>query len=158
FDASTFEIWGALLHGAKLVVAPPGLPNVRDLEGLLRQHGVTTLWLTASLFNQIVDDRPEALASVEEVLTGGEALSVPHVRRARATLGPGVRLVNGYGPTECTTFATCYRIPPDLPDGLESIPIGRPIANTRAYVLDECQRLVPVGVPGELCLGGEGLA
>ena len=117
FDASTFEIWGALLHGATLILAPPGVPQPRELADLLVRHRVTTLWLTASLFNQLVDDHPEVLAGVSEVLTGGEALSVRHVRRAQHVLGPRVQLINGYGPTEGTTFTTCYRIPADLPRG-----------------------------------------
>ena len=158
FDASTFEIWGALLHGATLVLAPAGVPRSRgSWRELLARHGVTTLWLTASLFNQIVDDRPQALAGVSEILTGGEALSVRHVRRAQQVLGPRVQLINGYGPTEGTTFTTCYRIPADLPAGLASIPIGRPIANTQVYVLDARREPVPIGVPGELYIGGAGL-
>ena len=158
FDASTFEIWGALLHGATLILAPAGVPDPRALEALLVRHRVTTLWLTASLFNQLVDDRPQALAGVREVLTGGEALSVRHVRRAQQVLGPQVQLINGYGPTEGTTFTTCYRIPATLPLNLASIPIGRPIANTRVYVLDARRAPVPIGVPGELYIGGDGLA
>ena len=158
FDASTFEIWGSLLHGATLILAPAGVHHPRELEDLLVRHGVTTLWLTASLFNQLVDDRPEVLAGVSEVLTGGEALSVRHVRRAQQVLGPRVQLINGYGPTEGTTFTTCYRIPAELPPDLESIPIGRPIANTQVYVLDARREPVPVGVPGELYIGGPGLA
>jgi amino acid adenylation domain-containing protein len=158
FDASTFELWGALLHGAKLVIAPDGLPDFQQLEDLIQQNGVTTLWLTATLFNQLVDQRPEALAGVAEVLTGGETLSVLHIRRAQKALGACVQLINGYGPTESTTFATCYRIPPDIPPGTESIPIGRPIGNTQVYVLDEHRQPVPIGVPGELYLGGAGLA
>jgi amino acid adenylation domain-containing protein len=158
FDASIFELWGALLHGAKLVIAPDGLPDFQQLEDLIQQNGVTTLWLTATLFNQLVDQCPEALAGVAEVLTGGEALSVLHIRRAQKVLGACVQLINGYGPTESTTFATCYRIPPVVPPGTESIPIGRPIGNTQVYVLDEHRQPVPVGVPGELYLGGAGLA
>ena len=158
FDASTFEIWGSLLHGATLILAPAGVPDFRELERLLARHAATTLWLTASLFNQIVDDRPQALAGVREILTGGEALSVRHVRQAQQLLGPRVQLINGYGPTEGTTFTTCYRIPPGLPAGLESIPIGRPIANTQVYVLDPRRQPVPIGVPGELYIGGAGLA
>jgi amino acid adenylation domain-containing protein len=158
FDASTFEIWGALLHGATLILAPPGVPEPRELAALLAWHRVTTLWLTASLFNQLIDDAPEVLAGVSEVLTGGEALSVRHIRRAQQVLGPRVQLVNGYGPTEGTTFTTCYRIPANLPPDLDSIPIGRPIANTQVYVLDARREPVPIGVPGELYIGGPGLA
>jgi amino acid adenylation domain-containing protein len=158
FDASTFEIWGALLHGARLVLAPEGPIDLEVIEALVHRHRVTTLWLTASLFNLIVETRPTILSEVEEVVTGGEPLSVPHIRMAFERLRPFTRLINGYGPTECTTFACCHLIPRDefAPSG--SIPIGYPIANTTAYVLDDRARLVPIGVAGELYLGGEGLA
>jgi len=157
FDASTLELWGALLHGARCALFPAALPTPLALGEAIRRHGVTTLWLTASLFNTIVDEAPEALAGVDELLTGGEALSPAHVRRAYASL-PAVTLINGYGPTECTTFACCYRIPRASADGISPIPIGRPIANTEAFVLDRGGAPVPVGVPGELYLGGAGLA
>ncbi|HEY8852940.1 MAG TPA: beta-ketoacyl synthase N-terminal-like domain-containing protein, partial [Gemmatimonadaceae bacterium] len=118
---------------------------------------VTTLWLTASLFNAIVDDDAEQLRGLGQLLIGGEALSVPHVRHAIEVL-PGTQLINGYGPTETTTFAICYRIPQVLPRDLKSIPIGKPIRDTRLYVLDSRGEPVPVGVEGELYIGGEGLA
>lgn len=158
FDASTFEIWGALLHGATLVIAPEGPVEFAALERLLQTHRVTTLWLTASLFNHLVETRPSTLAGVEELLTGGEALSVKHVAMAQARLGPGVQIINGYGPTEGTTFTCCYRIPHPIPAGLTSIPIGRPIANTTVYLLDDQGQLVPIGACGELYIGGDGVA
>jgi amino acid adenylation domain-containing protein len=158
FDASTFEIWGALLNGGALVI-PPGdhLPELSRLDQLLKSTGVTTLWLTAALFNTIIDEAPHVLASVEELLTGGEALSVPHVRRALTAL-PNTTLINGYGPTENTTFSCCHRIPRDFDGKSASVPIGRPIANSTAFVVDNRMRLVPPGVPGELVVGGDGLA
>jgi amino acid adenylation domain-containing protein len=158
FDASTFEIWGALLNGGTLVIAAPALAT--DPAGLRRTiaaHGVTTLWLTAGLFNTLVDHDPGVLAGVEEILTGGEALSVPHVHRAQAAL-PETTFINGYGPTENTTFSCTHRIPRDLPEDLRSIPIGRPIANTRAYVVDRGLAPVPYGIAGELVVAGDGLA
>ncbi len=158
FDASTFELWGALLHGAKLVLAPAGHIDFEQLDVLLKKNGVTTLWLTAAMFNQVIDQRPEALTSVREILTGGEVLSVNHICRAQRALGPHVQLINGYGPTECTTFTACYRIPDGITQDCESIPIGRPIANTQVYVLDSQLEPVPIGVPGELYIGGDGLA
>jgi aspartate racemase len=158
FDASTLEIWGALLQGGKLVLHPEGHPTPESLQRAIEDNGVTTLWLTAALFNSIVDERPEALSALSECLTGGEALSVAHVRRAYARLPPTVRLVNGYGPTENTTFTCCYAIPRDLAEDAPSIPIGKPIANTQVYVVDAYLRLVPIGVPGELVTGGDGLA
>ncbi len=157
FDASTFELWGPLLNGGACVVFPQQLPAFDLLETFVHQQHIDCLWLTASLFNQIVDQRPALLAHVTQVLTGGEALSVPHVRRLR-DLYPALRLTNGYGPTESTTFACCYDVPAGpLPD-LDSIPIGRPISNTRCYVLDHHGHPVPIGTSGELCLGGDGLA
>lgn len=158
FDASTFEIWGALLNGGTLVV-PPGdqLPELSRLEEILKSSGVTTLWLTAALFNTIIDEAPEILDGVDELLTGGEALSVSHVSRALAML-PKTTLINGYGPTENTTFSCCHRIPRDFDPRSSSVPIGRPINNTRAYIVDERLRLVPPGVAGELVVGGDGLA
>ena len=157
FDASTFEIWGALLHGGCVVIAPDGLPDLAEIESLIRRHDVRTLWLTAGLFNSIVEARPHTLGGALTVLTGGEALSVRHVRLAQASL-PDVQLVNGYGPTEGTTFTCCYPIPRPLPPDARSVPIGRPIANTRVLVLDAHGQPVPIGVPGELYIGGDGLA
>ncbi len=156
FDASTFEIWGALLHGARLAVFPGRVPSIEELEAALQQHGVTTLWLTAGLFHQIVDERPGALAGVRQLLAGGDVLSAAHVRRVLEEL-PGCTLINGYGPTENTTF-TCCR-PLTGPDAAgASVPIGRPIANTQVYLLDQSLHPVPVGVAGELYAGGDGLA
>ena len=157
FDASTLELWGALLHGGRCVIVPAAVPTPAVLDALIRRHRVTTVWLTASLFNTVIDEAPQTLAGVDEVLTGGEALSPAHVRRAYEQL-PGVSLVNGYGPTECTTFACCYRIPRAPDPAAMTVPIGHPIANTEAYVLDRHGRLAPIGVGGELHLGGPGLA
>jgi amino acid adenylation domain-containing protein len=156
FDASTFEIWGALLNGALLAVMPPGLPSLEQLGAEIRKQNVTTLWLTAGLFNQVVDEQIENLVGVRQLLTGGEALSVPHVRKALASLN-SCQLINGYGPTENTTFSCCFQVPHDWPGG-RSVPIGRPIGNTRVYVLDPRLKPVPVGIPGELFVAGDGLA
>lgn len=157
FDASTFEIWGALLHGAPCVLIPNRVPIPSDIARLVREHGVTTLWLTASLFNALVAEAPHALLGIKQILTGGEALSVAHIRRAQEVL-PDVTLINGYGPTETTTFACCYPIPQPLPATIRSIPIGRPIGNTEIYILDTHGQPAPVGVAGELHIGGDGLA
>ncbi len=157
FDASTLEVWGALLHGSRLVLYPGTLPAIEELGALLEREGVTTLWLTASLFNLVIDNAPQILRSVRQLLVGGEALSVKHVRRAQELL-PGTQLINGYGPTESTTFTTCYRIPRDLKETITSIPLGKPIGNTRVYVLDRNLQPVPVGVAGELHIAGQGLA
>ncbi|HEX2441331.1 MAG TPA: amino acid adenylation domain-containing protein [Methylomirabilota bacterium] len=157
FDLSTFELWGALLHGGCSVLAPPGTPTPRVLAERIRRHRVTTVLLTAPLFNALVDEAPETLDGVAEVLVGAEALSLAHVRRAFARLRD-VAIVNAYGPTECTALACCHRMLAAPPDGAASVPIGPPIANTEAYVLDAHRRLVPIGVVGELYLGGPGLA
>lgn len=157
FDASTFELWGPLLNGATCVVYGLDLLELPALEQLLRQQQVTCLWLTAGLFNQIIDQRPSLLAPVHHVLTGGDALSVAHVRRALELL-PGLRLTNGYGPTEATTFSCTYAIRRDesFPHG--SVPIGRPLARTCCCILDEHGHPTAPGTPGELNIGGDGLA
>jgi amino acid adenylation domain-containing protein len=157
FDVSAFEIWGALLHGARLVLYPAAVPTARELSAVIRRHGVTTMWLTPSVFNAVVDEDPRALAGLRQLDLGGEALSVPHVARAARIL-TSTRLVNGYGPTECSVSATAYDIPPTFDPAAASVPIGRPIANTTTYVLDRHLAPVPIGVPGELYLGGPGLA
>ena len=156
FDASTFELWGALLHGGCLALLAPGLPTAVALREVIESAGVTTMWLTSALYNAVLDEDEAALLGVRQLLVGGEALSVEHVRRGVTGLGL-TRLVNGYGPTETTTFACCYEVQ-EVSAAETSIAIGKPIGNTQAYVLDERQRVVPVGVSGELYLGGAGLA
>ncbi len=156
FDASTFEIWGALLHGGRLVLMPGTRPAPEEIGAAIRQHGITTLWLTAALFHLMVMDHLADLKPLRQLLAGGDVLSVAHVRTLLEA-APELRLVNGYGPTENTTFTCCHTIRlSDLDRG--TVPIGRPIANTRVYLLDRAQRPVPVGVPGELYAAGDGLA
>jgi amino acid adenylation domain-containing protein len=157
FDASTFEIWGALLHGGACVLYPENMPIPSNLGAALRSERVTTLWLTSSLFNALIDDDPAVLRTVEQLLVGGEALSVPHVARALELL-PDTEIINGYGPTECTTFACCYRIPRQWEKFPDSIPIGRPIARTEIYIMNEQLAEAPAGQAGELYIGGDGLA
>src|SRR5262249_33170417 len=153
FDASTFEIWGCLLNGARLIVFPPHLPSLSELADFVNQRQVTTLWLTGGLFHQLVDGDVAQMTTLKQLLAGGEALSPVHVSKAMQQLN-GCRLINGYGPTETTTFACCYRITPAFPG--PSVPIGRPIPNTTAYVLNAMQP-AGVGERGELFIGGEGL-
>jgi amino acid adenylation domain-containing protein len=156
FDASTLELWGSLLNGAKLVVCPAGRLSLEELGRVIRERGVTTLWLTAALFHQMVDTQIESLRGVRQLLAGGETLSVPHVREMLQVIGRN-RLINGYGPTENTTFTCCHVMTAGT--RIEhTVPIGRPIANTRVYVLDAHLQPVPVGVYGELYIGGDGLA
>lgn len=156
FDASTFEIWGALLNGGRLVIAPSDHASLDVLGRVIRQRSVTTLWLTAGLFNLIVDERLEDLRSVRQLLAGGDVLSPRHVRRVLESL-PNCCVINGYGPTENTTFTCCHVMHAGEPVP-EPVPIGRPISNTQVYILDEQLRLVPPGTAGELYAAGEGLA
>ncbi|MDP0490528.1 MAG: amino acid adenylation domain-containing protein [Verrucomicrobiota bacterium JB023] len=156
FDASTFEIWAPLLNGGRLVLLPPGPPSMAGIAHAIREQGVTTLWLTAGLFQLMIDENAEALRPLQQLLAGGDILSRHHVAKALSLL-PNTRLINGYGPTENTTFSCCHTITrEDLRS--PSIPIGRPIGNTEVYLLDESQNPLPPGVEGELYLGGDGLA
>lgn len=158
FDASTFEIWGALLNGGCCVVVQGhASPQLAELGQVIRQHAVTTAWLTSSLFNSIVNRDVDVLNPLDELLIGGEALSVAHVREAQQRL-PATTLINGYGPTENTTFSCCYRIPRPLSASLSRIPIGAPIHATQAIVVDEQLQPVDTGQAGELVVLGQGLA
>jgi amino acid adenylation domain-containing protein len=156
FDASTLEIWGPLLNGGCLAMMPPEKQSLSDLGTAIRQYGVTTLWLTAGLFNVMVEQRLEDLKPLKQLVAGGDVLSSSHVRKALEAL-PGCRLINGYGPTEGTTFSCCHTISAEDAKG-SSIPIGRPISNTQVYLLDSENELVRSGEAGELCIGGDGLA
>ncbi len=156
FDASTFEIWGSLLNGARLVLLPAGTPSLQDLGQAIKRHRVTTLWLTAGLFHLMVENHFDDLRGLRQLLAGGDVLSVPHVKKVVNEL-KGCRLINGYGPTENTTFTCCYPVN-DLAKVNGSVPIGFPISNTSVYVLDKTMNPAPVGIPGELFIGGDGLA
>ncbi|MGW7688470.1 amino acid adenylation domain-containing protein [Streptomyces asiaticus] len=154
FDASTYELWVPLLTGGEVVLAPPGELDPDVLVRTIHEHRVTAAFFTAALFNLLVERDPAALAGMREVMAGGEALSPPVVAKALAAW-PQTVLTNGYGPTETTTFAVLHSTR-EVTDG--TVPIGTPMNDTRAYVLDERLRPVPVGVPGELYLAGSGLA
>jgi amino acid adenylation domain-containing protein len=157
FDAATFEIWGALLNGANLTLYPPDpMLDLIKLKNLIHKAGVSVLWLTSGLFNSVVDADVLTLAPVRQLLVGGDVVSAIHVRRVMEQIS-GCRVINGYGPTEGTTFNVCFPIP-DFAAIERTVPIGRPVSNTTVYVLDpECQS-VPVGASGELYIGGQGLA
>jgi len=156
FDASTLELWGALLNGATLDVCPPGLLSPSELGAFLADRGVTHAWLTAGLFRLVVDFAPDSLAGLRHLLTGGDVVPHEHVARALART-PGLVITNGYGPTENTTFTAVYSVTrPEDVDG--PLPIGTPVPGTRVYVLDERGRQVPPGAVGELYAGGAGLA
>ncbi|NCR76516.1 MAG: amino acid adenylation domain-containing protein [Microcystis aeruginosa K13-06] len=156
FDASTFEIWGSLLNGARLALFPNHTPSLEQLGQAIRRYQVTTLWLTAGLFHLMVDERLEDLKPLRQLLAGGDVLSVSHVQKFLQAQGD-CQLINGYGPTENTTFTCCYRIL-ETSKLDNSVPIGRPISNTQIYILDSHLNPVPIGVPGELYIGGDGLA
>lgn len=156
FDASTLEIWGALLNGGRLVLQPQTKPTLLEITESIRTHKVTTVWFTVGLFNLLVDEHLDKLRGLKHILTGGDVLSVPHVKKALAALGPGV-LINGYGPTENTTFTCCYPIN-DAASIKTSVPIGFPLNNTSVHVLDEQLQPVGVGRKGELYTGGDGVA
>ncbi|MGW3962985.1 amino acid adenylation domain-containing protein [Amycolatopsis sp. NPDC005003] len=151
FDASTFEIWAPLLNGAELVVFPPGEESLAELAKFVRTHEITTLWLSAGLFQQVVDRHVDELAGVRRLVVGGDVVSPRHAALVLERV-PGLRLVNGYGPTENTTFTCCHDV---TADAAAPVPIGRPIAGTGVRVLDA--RLRPTDV-GELYATGTGLA
>ncbi|MDQ7803082.1 non-ribosomal peptide synthase/polyketide synthase [Amycolatopsis sp. A133] len=156
FDASTYEVWVPLLNGGRVVVAPPGDVDAEVLRDVITRHGVTALWLTAGLFRLLAQEDPGCLRGAGEVWTGGDVVPAAAVRQVRAAC-PGLTVVDGYGPTETTTFASRHFLAPEaaVPDAM---PIGRPLDNMAAYVLDEGLRPVPPGVTGELFIAGAGVS
>ncbi|MCB1509648.1 MAG: amino acid adenylation domain-containing protein, partial [Hyphomicrobiaceae bacterium] len=156
FDASTFEVWGPLLNGARAVVMPAGEPSLAELGRVIREHGVTKIFLTTGLFHVMVEQRLGDLANLKHLMTGGEVLSPEHMQKV-IDAAPGVTLSAVYGPTEGTTFTTFHtfekgaKVP-------ASVPIGKPIANARCYVLNEDLEQVAIGEAGELFIAGNGLA
>ncbi len=157
FDAITFEVWGALLNGARLVILPTTVVlSPEAFAAAIERHHVTAMFLTSSLFNVMAARCPQAFRTVRHLLVGGDAVDPRWARHILQTT-PLKRIINGYGPTECTTFSVTHDIR-DVPEGAKSVPIGRPLSNSQAYVLDWNLQPAPVGVPGELYLGGDGLA
>ncbi|WP_374117444.1 amino acid adenylation domain-containing protein [Streptomyces sp. RKAG293] len=156
FDASTYEVWVPLLNGGAIVIAPAGDLDIPQLQKTITDHHVTATWLTSSLFNVMTEHHPETLTGVHQIWTGGEAVSGTSVQRLQEVC-PTTTVVDGYGPTETTTFATCHPIPRPY-TGNTTVPIGRPMANTRTYILDNHLQPVPPGVTGELYIAGTGLA
>ena len=157
FDASTFEVWGALANGSSLIIIPRDVAlNLPRLADELRSRRISTMFLTVALFNEIVRERANAFEGLKQLLVGGEAVD-PHWMGECLRAGGPRRLQNAYGPTECTTFATWFVVE-SVMAATHTIPIGRPIANTVAYVLDTHRQPVPIGVAGELYIGGAGLA
>ncbi|MDP5218853.1 amino acid adenylation domain-containing protein [Ruegeria sp. 2205SS24-7] len=157
FDATTYEIWGPLLNGGRLLLADrETLLDPWSMAEVTRQEKVTVIWLTATLFNQFADLNPTVFEGLHTVLTGGERISARHVATAM-TANPSLVVVNGYGPTENTTFSATHRIETP-PEPGSDVPIGRPIANSTILILDPAGAPAPVGLPGEICVGGDGLA
>ncbi|MEU8891560.1 amino acid adenylation domain-containing protein [Streptomyces sp. NPDC048442] len=154
FDATTFEFWGSLLNGGTLVLEPATtVLSSTDLGAVMSRCRINTLWLTATLFNQLVEQDPKVLAGAQ-VLLGGEPVSARHLALAMDACPDSV-FTNGYGPTENTTFSVTHRVTA-RPCG--RVPIGRPVANSTAWVLDRDGNPQPLGVPGELHVGGDGLS
>ena len=157
FDALTLELWGTMLFGGTLVI--PDEIDILDgdrMRQVVQRHGVTTMWLTAPLFNQLCDQDPAIFAGLGHLMVGGSALSVRHVAKVHQAC-PSLRITNGYGPTENTTFSTTHEIQAEDLQG-SNIPIGRPIAHASAYVVDTGLQPLPAGAVGELLVGGEGVA
>ncbi|KDE27016.1 non-ribosomal peptide synthetase [Bacillus altitudinis] len=158
FDGFTFDVYGALLNGAKLVL--PQKETILDmgkLTELIKGEHISVMFVPTALFHLLVDEGTDWMRGVRKVLFGGERASVQHVRKAFDVMGKG-RLLNVYGPTESTVFATYYPIDEVIPLEARSIPIGKPLNQTGAYILSEHRQLQPIGMVGELCLSGKGLA
>jgi amino acid adenylation domain-containing protein len=155
FDASTFEIWGALLNGLRLDLHNrEEILSAEELKRIIERHKITIMWMTSSLFNQILDTNIEVFTGLRSLLVGGEALSPAHINKIKREF-PGLNVTNGYGPTENTTFSSTYSIDREYE---KNIPIGRPIANSTVYIADQYNNLQPTGVAGELWVGGDGVA
>ncbi|MFE9256482.1 amino acid adenylation domain-containing protein [Streptomyces sp. NPDC006879] len=155
FDVSTFEIWTAFVRGCRLALAPSGRADLEEIVKTIHDEGVSILWLTSGLFHKLVAHHLESLGTVRHLLAGGDVLSPDHVRRVLAA-HPHLTFTNGYGPTENTTFTTCWTTRTSSDN--ERVPIGTPIDGTTAAILDDAMRPVPPGEWGELWVGGEGVA
>ncbi|MEO1801928.1 MAG: amino acid adenylation domain-containing protein, partial [Cyanobacteria bacterium J06629_2] len=156
FDASTFEIWGALLNGGRIVILSNPLPSLAELGEAIVKHKINTLWLTAGLFHLMVDEQLDSFCNVRQLLAGGDVLSTSHIQKL-IQAHPQCSLINGYGPTESTTFACCYHMNRDTEIDPDCSIIGYSISNTQLYILDKYLNPVPVGVAGELHIAGAGL-
>ncbi|MCE5167973.1 amino acid adenylation domain-containing protein [Paenibacillus profundus] len=155
FDALTFEVFGALLNGASLHIADKHtLLDSGRLDAFLRTRVITVALLTPALFNQLAQQRPEMFACVRHLIVGGDVLSPKHIQAVQQAC-PNLTIWNAYGPTENTVISTCFRIDSEYD---EHIPIGPPISNSTAYIVDRYDNLLPIGVPGELIVGGDGVA
>lgn len=155
FDACTFEIWGSLLNGFELyIIKKQDLLDPNILEKYLKDNKITVLWVTAPLFNQLSEYNPKLFNQARVLLTGGDVLSPKHINAVKKC-SPNLTIINGYGPTENTTFSTCFTIDKEYKN---NIPIGYPITNSTCYVVSNSLNLMPIGVPGELLVGGDGVS
>jgi amino acid adenylation domain-containing protein len=159
WDALTLELWTALLSGGRCVLYDAPQVDVQEIVRLVQAHGVNTLWMTSTFFNAVVDSGLGWLQALRTLLIGGEAISLSHARRVVQAL-PGLRLVNGYGPCECTVFASCQPLDAALlaQPGPRGVPIGRPVGDRSVFVMDARLQPLPLGAVGELCIGGDSLA
>jgi amino acid adenylation domain-containing protein len=155
FDASTFEIWGALLNGLTLVlIEKENILAPDELKKIIPAYRITIMWMTSPLFNQMVQNDPAVFAGIQNLLVGGDVLSPQHINMVKKRFSR-MKIINGYGPTENTTFSTTFAIEAEYQN---HIPIGKPIANSYVYIMDKNNHLQPVGIVGELWLGGDGIA
>lgn len=154
FDVHVFEIWSGLINGCCVCVPPEtAILEAPRMKGYIQGHGIKTMWLTTSLFNQFVEADITMFKGVEQLLVGGEKLSTPHINRVKEAY-PQIRVFNGYGPTENSIYTTLFEIEHLYPN---DIPVGRPSANSRITILDANNQPVPIGIPGELCAWGDGI-
>ena len=156
FDLSTYEIWAPLLHGGKCVLYPDKGLIFHELRNAIRRYEVNSLFLGPAPFNLIIEEDPDVLSGIQYLVLAGEAMSATHGRKCLARF-PDLHLVNGYGPTEATTFATTYLMPKDFSPQAKSVPIGKPIARTTVYIYDANNQPITDDTPGELLIGGEGV-
>lgn len=155
FDGSTFDIWGALLNGATLCIPEKDLVlNFQLLAEEIVNNEISVAFMTTVLFNSLVDSNIQEIGCLRKILFGGEKVSVHHVNKFIERFGHG-KLLHVYGPTENTTFSTFYEVNQTYRN---TVPIGKPIANTQCYILSENKALQPIGVPGELYVAGLGVA
>ncbi|KAF0250108.1 MAG: lgrC [bacterium] len=156
FDVSTFEIWGSLLNGAKLIVFPAYKPSLGELGKKIKEYNITVLWLISAIFHQMVEEQIDCFRGLKYLFSGGDVLGVKQVKKLLEQV-PGITLINGYGPTENTTFTSCY-VMTDVSQVGRTVSIGCPVSNTEIYIVDEDFNIVPIGVMGELYTSGDGLA
>lgn len=155
FDASTFEIFGALLNGLPLyIIKKENLLNSSNFQDFILKNKITLMLLTPSLLNQLCEINPHIFNGVRTLLTGGDVLSPKHINMLKAA-NPNLTIINAYGPTENTTISSTFTIDKSYK---YSIPIGKPIANSTCYIVSNSNKLLPVGFPGELWVGGDGVA